>query len=298
MIRDENGVVQGFINEFGEFVKINPNFGATTGAGGGTGVAGFSLDDEIALIDAQNRGRLAEQQEITQRETELAKEQAQSSQAVARINGDFQQETARINADTQLAVADKQKAMADAQARATVEAARVQAETEKYNKQLDVLMTTATNSANLAIAAGNIQLGMAQIASAEKMQMVQAQLQRESQGLQAYISLMQLQEQAKTRRAESAASIFNTIAQMAPQENLRSAFYLLRGQAPPEPFTSRIPKGLFEDTGLNPDTVEAARQTVQGSTTVPPWMIELMGGTTGQPTPGSAANPILTTQGA
>lgn len=201
----------------------------------------------------------------------------QGAQIVAEIQGNTSAKVAQINADTTLTTAEKQVEIARISAQSAKDAAEATAAATRYSADLDAAAKQRQTEAELSIAQGNWDLGYAQMQSAERITAAKAQVDREIAGLNTYGQLLQVESQERGQRANAAASVFNTLATLAPADQLRSAFFLMRGQAPPPSATTQLPAGLLSALGVNPDTATAAAQQLRGSTSIPPWLAGLMG---------------------
>ncbi len=254
--------------------------GGGRGRGGVGAAVGMSPADQIAVYQ-QTQGATAEAQ--MQNALVRAQQEADASKAAAEIKAQAERDAAQIAADTSKTNKQKDVEIGQISAQAARDAAEATAKATRYAAELAAQQKQAEVKANIAIAAGNVQLGFAQMASSERIAAARAAVDREIAGLNAYTQLLGFQEQGRARKAEAAASVFKTLAEQAPADQLRSAFFFLRGQAPPPTLSERMPAGLLRALDINPDTANAAAQTLRGDATPPPFLAELMRGQAGRP---------------
>jgi len=183
-----------------------------------------------------------------------------------------------IKGDNLLSQKDKDRKQAEMIEEYKADAAKAADALDRYKITITQQESALQRAAALALKEGEWGLARLELASAEKMAAAKAQVDRELKAVEAFVSMLNVENVERSRRAASAADVFKTLATLAPQDQLRSAFYLLRGQAPPASATTTIPPGLFAALGVNPDTASAAAEQLRGSLSIPPWMSKLMGG--------------------
>ncbi len=207
---------------------------------------------------------------------EADKERAYKTHADDEANS-LKLEIANIESDTSLSVADKTIQREELIQKYKERADQAADAFDRWKVALEQEESSRNRAAQLAAKEGDWQLARDQLASAEKIAAAKAMVDREVAALGIYGTLLAVESQERSKRAASAAEVFNTLAQLAQGDRSTAMLYALRGQAPPSPIAS-IPPGLFAALGVNPDTAEAAGQQLRGQLTAPPWLVGLLGG--------------------
>lgn len=249
----------------------------TSASGGGSG-AQFNWGISEAGMRYAGENALEQQRAANEGAEEQQRIANEGSALVAKIQAETQSKIAQIEADSALSAKDKDVQIAGINAQAGKDAAEAQAAASRYVAELDAQEQQRRTEAEAAIAQGQVDLGMAQIRSAEKIAMAKAELEREVAGLQAYTQLLGIESQERSNKAQAAASVFKSLADATPGQQLKNAYYFLRGAGPPPTMAENLPSGLLSALGLNADTVSAAAKQMEGKTSVPPFLAQLMKG--------------------
>lgn len=202
----------------------------------------------------------------------------EAGRLVSQLQADSAAAIARIQGDTTLNAKQKDVEIARVNVQGAKDAAEASASAQRYVAELNAAEEKRRTDAQIAIANGQTQLGYAQMQSAERIAAAKAQIEREIAGLTAYTQLLGIESTERASKAQSAASVFKSLAEAAPADQLRSAWYFTRGQAPPPTLSEKMPSGLLSALGMNPDTVTAAARQMSGQVSVPPFLANLMSG--------------------
>ena len=244
---------------------------------------GFQMGLEAGLEKSRLESEGKVEQERVAGEAKLKQEQEVTKRTTMsdELKATVEREKTKALRDNSIDDNARAVRVAEINQKGATDAAQIASAAMQASAMLEAAALDRQTQAQIAKAAGDERTAMAQIRSAEKIAAAKAEIDAQVAQLNVYGQLLAVESQERGRRAEAAASVFNTLAQMAPQDQLRSAFYTMRGQAPPPSTISQIPPGLFAALGVNPDTASAAAQQMRGQVTVPPWMQSLLGGTEG-----------------